>query len=120
MHESAAATSLLEEILRRAEGTPGRICRVSILAPGWDALEAESIRFHWDAVTRGTRAAGCRLDIALQPPAAQCLDCGWAGTLEDADRVLCASCHSEDVLELDHHEPPLVVQEIELVEEEAQ
>jgi hydrogenase nickel incorporation protein HypA/HybF len=39
-------------------------------------VEPESLRFCFDAVTRGTIAEGARLDIVTVPGAGWCLDCG--------------------------------------------
>ncbi|QBQ55936.1 hydrogenase maturation nickel metallochaperone HypA [Nitrosococcus wardiae] len=46
-------------------------------------VELESLRFSFDAVTRGTLAEGARLEILSAPGRAKCLSCGETVVLNE-------------------------------------
>ena len=83
MREMSLTESLVEGFSRV------RTVRVAIGALGH--VEADAVRFCFDAVTRGTIVEGARLDIRTVPGQAWCLDC--AKTVRAADRVAaCPEC----------------------------
>jgi hydrogenase nickel incorporation protein HypA/HybF len=77
MHELALTESLVGIVVE--ESRRQNIARVKAVVLEIGAIsqvEPESLRFCFDAVTRGTIAEGARLDIVTVPGAGWCLDCG--------------------------------------------
>jgi hydrogenase nickel incorporation protein HypA/HybF len=56
-------------------------------------VEAEALRFCFDAVTRGGPAAGARLDIVTTPGLAWCMPCGTRVSLAALGNA-CPHCGS--------------------------
>ncbi len=96
MHESALARGLLQAILSHAEHHGAR--RV-IRAHGWvaetETLARDSLRFHFEALCRGTIAAGATLELRLIHVEARCLACG-AVYRPEHHLLLCPGCGSAD------------------------
>src|SRR5581483_3017481 len=76
MHESSLAKNVLDAVLARASAD--RATRV-IAARGFladvEAIDPESLAFHFAAHARGTIAEGARLEIARTLVKARCLSC---------------------------------------------
>ncbi len=77
MHEMALAEGMLEivEDAARKNGAE-RVAVVCVELGALSHVEAEALRFCFDAVTRGGPAAGARLDIVTTPGEAWCMPCG--------------------------------------------
>ncbi len=77
MHEMALAESMLQivEDAARKNGAV-RVASVRLELGALSHVEAEALRFCFDAVTRGGPAAGARLDIVTTPGLAWCMPCG--------------------------------------------
>lgn len=56
----------------------------------------DSLAFAYELLTRGTPAAGSRLEIRHVPAAARCRGCGWEGELR-VPVFLCGACQSGEV-----------------------
>jgi hydrogenase nickel incorporation protein HypA/HybF len=99
MHESSLAKNVLDAVLARARAE--RAERV-LVARGWladvEAIDPESLAFHFAAHARGTIAEGARLEIARTLVKARCLDCR-AEFEPDHHVALCPSCGGEGELE---------------------
>jgi hydrogenase nickel incorporation protein HypA/HybF len=92
MHEMAMSESLVEiveEECRKHGFAKVRIVRVELGVLGH--VEADALRFCFDAVTRGTVAEGARLDIVPVAGAGFCLDCGETVPLSERFGA-CPSC----------------------------
>lgn len=76
MHEMSLAESVIQivEDCARREGAQ-RVLRVCLEIGDLAAVERESMRFCFDAVTRGGVADGAALDIVDTPGSAWCMDC---------------------------------------------
>lgn len=76
MHEMALTESLVELI--EGEGRKRGFARVRVVRLEIGALggvDAEAMRFCFDAVSQGTLVDGARLDINIAPGEGWCLDC---------------------------------------------
>ena len=84
MHEMSLAEGLIElveEEARKAQATRVKVVRLALGALGH--VEAEAMRFCFDAVSRGTMAEGAELDIVTIPGEGWCLDCGKTVPLQE-------------------------------------
>jgi hydrogenase nickel incorporation protein HypA/HybF len=84
MHEMALTESMIgivEEEARRQSFSRVRAVVLEIGVLG--CVEPESIRFCFDAVSRGTVAEGARLDIVLVTGEGWCIDCGMTVALAE-------------------------------------
>ena len=76
MHEMSLTegiVGIVEEEARRLGGV--RVRAVVLEIGALACAEAESLRFCFDVVSRGTPAEGARLDIVRVPGAGWCFDC---------------------------------------------
>ena len=92
MHEMSLTESLVE-LIENEQQKQGfarvRTVRLAIGALGH--VEADAIRFCFDAIARGTIVEGAQLDIRMVPGQAWCLDC--AETVRVSDRAgACPVC----------------------------
>ena len=77
MHEMALAESMLEIVAGTAERHGARrVTDVRLEIGVLSQVEADALRFCFDAVTRGSVAEGASLTIDLLPGAAWCMPCG--------------------------------------------
>lgn len=77
MHEMSLAEGLIELVEEEArKAGAGRVKVVRLALGALGHVEAEAMRFCFDAVSRGTSAEGAELDIVTVPGAGWCLDCG--------------------------------------------
>lgn len=77
MHEMSLAEGLIElveEEARKAGSKRVKVVRLALGALGH--VEAEAMRFCFEAVSCGTVAEGAALEIVTVPGAGWCLDCG--------------------------------------------
>lgn len=76
MHESLLAKQIADIALARATVEGARVIR---RVDGWvaetEALSVESLRLHFEAATRGTAAAGARLELRVTHVEAECDGC---------------------------------------------
>jgi hydrogenase nickel incorporation protein HypA/HybF len=76
MHEMALSEGLIELVEEEARRASARKVTVVRLALGaLSHVEADAIRFCFDAVSRGTLAEGAALAIDIVPGAGWCMDC---------------------------------------------
>ena len=77
MHEMALAESMLDIVESAARGNGGTTVRTVWLEIGaLSHVAPDALRFCFDAVTRGTKADGARLEIITTPGLAWCMPCG--------------------------------------------
>jgi len=83
MHEMSLAEGILDliEDAARREGF-GKVRTVFLEIGRLSSVEPEAMAFCFDAVVRGSRADGARLEIIAVPGAGLCLDCGRETMLE--------------------------------------
>jgi hydrogenase nickel incorporation protein HypA/HybF len=77
MHEMSLAEGLVELVEEEArKAGAGRVMVVRLALRALGHVEADAMRFCFDAVSRGTLAEGAKLDIVIVPGEGWCLDCG--------------------------------------------
>jgi hydrogenase nickel incorporation protein HypA/HybF len=92
MHEMALAESVLQIVRDCAREQGARAVRSVRLEIGALAsVQADALRFCFDAVVKGSLAEGARLDIDATPGAAWCFDCAAAVPVATL-AALCPRC----------------------------
>jgi hydrogenase nickel incorporation protein HypA/HybF len=77
MHEMSLAEGVLQLIEDARDRQPfDRVIAVLLEVGALAGVEAEAMRFCFDAVTRGSIAEGARLDILQAPGTGCCMACG--------------------------------------------
>ncbi len=93
MHEIGIMESTLEVVLRQAgEHRASRVHRIVLRIGALAGVEPESLRFAFDAVTRGTLAAGAELAIEAVPARAYCSGCAQDFGVERGFIFTCPAC----------------------------
>jgi hydrogenase nickel incorporation protein HypA/HybF len=93
MHEMAITQSIVDAVVERV-GT-ARVTRVGLQIGALSGVEADSVRFCFDVVTRDTLLEGASLQIARPVGSGRCRDCGDRFRVDDPLPV-CA-CGSVDI-----------------------
>jgi hydrogenase nickel incorporation protein HypA/HybF len=96
MHESALARDLLRTVLSHAEHHGAkRVVRASGWVAETETLSPDSLRFHFEALSRDTIAAGATLELRLIHVEARCPACG-AVYAPEHHLLLCPRCGNAD------------------------
>jgi hydrogenase nickel incorporation protein HypA/HybF len=74
MHELGITRNVVALCTERAGG--GRVTRVRLTIGKLSGVLAESVRFCFDVVAKGTPLDGARLEIEEPPGLGRCADCG--------------------------------------------
>ena len=83
MHEMSLAASVLELVENSATINGfSRVRTVWLEIGALAGVEAEAMRFCFDAVVKGTLAEGARLEIVATKGQGRCLDCGGSVFIE--------------------------------------
>ncbi|MHB0986121.1 MAG: hydrogenase maturation nickel metallochaperone HypA [Sulfuricella sp.] len=83
MHEMSLAASVLELVEDSAKVNGfSRVKTVWLEIGALAGVEAEAMRFCFDAVVKGTLAEGARLEIVATKGQGKCLDCGGSVFIE--------------------------------------
>jgi len=97
MHELAIATQIVDIALNRAEEVgASRIVSVRVKIGQFTAVEPDSLRFCFAALTGATAADGAELQIQQVPLTAECAICRRSFAPEDM-RFTCPECGSREV-----------------------
>jgi len=107
MHELGIANSVLQAVEKEVARHAGtRPCKVGLRIGELAAVDQDSLRFCFEAITRGTELESLQLEIELCPRRHRCGICAREFTIEDYNFRCpqCASleteCISGDELEL--------------------
>jgi hydrogenase nickel incorporation protein HypA/HybF len=123
MHEMGIANSVLHAVRTEVARYPGAIpCVVGLKVGELAAIDADALRFCFDALIRDTDLASLRLAIELCPRRHRCAACGLEFAVHDYEfqcpgcAVPAPECIGGDELELayievDDHEPSAVGKE---------
>ncbi len=98
MHEMGIANSILEATqkeTRRYRGTRAR--KVGVRIGELAAVDAESLRFCFEALTRDTELEGLQLEIEWCPRRHHCWNCDGVFVVTNHD-CRCPNCHSPDTI----------------------
>ncbi|MCL4471903.1 MAG: hydrogenase maturation nickel metallochaperone HypA [Gammaproteobacteria bacterium] len=83
MHEMSLAASVLELVENSAKVNGfSRVKTVWLEIGALAGVEAEAMRFCFEAVVKGTLAEGARLEIVATKGQGKCLDCGGSVFIE--------------------------------------
>ena len=107
MHEMGIANSVLEAVRKEMRRYPeARPAKVGLRIGEMAAVDQESLRFCFEALTAGTDVEGLQLEIELCPRRHRCKDCGKEFNVADYDfqceacGAVNSECISGDQLEL--------------------
>lgn len=94
MHELSIATSIVEQIRSELAKRPGsRATALGLRIGALAGVDAESLRFGFDAIVSDSDLAPMRLEIELVPRQHKCIDCNTDYSAIDNDSR-CPSCGS--------------------------
>jgi hydrogenase nickel incorporation protein HypA/HybF len=97
MHEMALAEGIVQIVEGAARANDATAVRAVWLELGaLSHVEQDALRFSFDVVTRGTVAAGARLEVVTTPGRAWCMPCGEAVHLERLGNA-CPICGSHQL-----------------------
>jgi hydrogenase nickel incorporation protein HypA/HybF len=92
MHELALAQNLFTIMERTAvQNGGGRIEAATLRLGAMTHIEAETLSFAFDVVTRGTCAEGCQLVFVRVPLTIRCPACAFEGEISP-DAAACPKC----------------------------
>ena len=90
MHEMGIATSVLDAARKEAERHSGaKVLRVGLRIGEWSGVDPESLRFCFEALTRGDEAPLLEIDFRLRQN--RCTGCGTVFALKDY-QIDCPNC----------------------------
>jgi hydrogenase nickel incorporation protein HypA/HybF len=110
MHEAMIAESILAAISSEAVKYPGKPIAAKISCGAFASINDELLNFAFEAIAKGTRCEGIRLEIEHKPIRGQCHKCQSIFDYE-LSSPLCPQCRSDDVAILP--EEPLLLETIE-------
>jgi hydrogenase nickel incorporation protein HypA/HybF len=101
MHELGITQNILSIALRHAEQVGAtRITRLNLVIGDLSSIAEDSVRFYWDAVSRGTIAEGAELHFEQVPAMFRCRNCEVEFSPVEQD-LACPDCGAHDVIMLD-------------------
>jgi len=110
MHEFSIASGIAETVLTFAEARNiQRVVEVRLTVGELTCVEADQLRFCFEAITPGTALEGCALEIEKAAAVVRCADCGYQGPPKYWDEALagvsfptlqCPTCgHTAEAIE---------------------
>ena len=118
MHELAATQGLLQIALDTAAGAGAtRVLAIDVVIGELTSMVDDSVQFYFDALSRGTPAAGARLHFRREPAIASCAACGHVADVRPPLAPCCTACGAAaltvsggqafyvDSIEVDHESP---------------
>ena len=93
MHELAVTQSILDIVVRHAEGAGAqRILAVNLVIGDLTGFVDDSIQFYFDFLSKDTPAQGARLEIDRVPARVRCHECGAEYAAPDSRLWSCPDC----------------------------
>jgi len=113
MHELGIAQDMLRIAMDyAAKNNATRITALNIEMSAAADESTDSLRFHFEHLSRGTMAEGARIEILRVPVRASCLDCANEFDF-GIDYATCPQCHSHRVRPLPQDEFKLTSIDVE-------
>ena len=98
MHELSLTRNLLDIVDEYAARHGFRVVHSMKLSFGrLSCIDAESLKFSFDVLSKGTKAQGARLDLEILPAVVYCFTCEKEFELESYLSE-CPQCHGNDIL----------------------
>lgn len=93
MHELGIMASAMDTVLRELNARGGqRVHRIVLRVGAVSGVEAEALRFAFEAVTIDTPAAGAELEIENVPARAFCSACAQEFVIDSGFVFMCPQC----------------------------
>jgi hydrogenase nickel incorporation protein HypA/HybF len=113
MHELGIAQEMLKIALDyAAKNNATRITQFDVAMSALADESEDSLRFHFEHLTRGSIAEGARVEITRVPIPAKCLECGHDFSLTN-EATTCPQCASVRVRALPQDEFKLISIQVE-------
>jgi len=113
MHEMGIANSILQAVTEELRLHPGaRATEVGVRIGELAALDAESLRFCFEALARDTKLEGLQLKLEMCPRRHECAKCGHQFTVHDYE-FCCRRCGAGDTQCISGEELELAYLEVE-------
>jgi len=113
MHELGIANSVLEAVKTETARHPGSFpCKVGIRVGELAAIDQESLRFCFEAITRETEFESLALEIEVCPRRHRCSDCGHEFVVLEYN-FRCPKCASLETAHISGDELELAFLEVE-------
>lgn len=94
MHELSIASSIIEQVRSELAKRPGtRATALGLRIGALSGVDADALRFGFDAIVSDSELAGLRLEMELVPRQHKCIDCSADYTAIDNDSQ-CPACGS--------------------------
>ena len=98
MHEGGFTGRIVATILDELKKFPDqKVLRVKVLVGEMLHLEPESVRMHYQLLTKNSILEGVELELKQIPVTVECVRCHQDVRVEDHHRLVCGQCGSEDV-----------------------
>jgi len=98
MHEGNFTEQIVEAILSELKGfSDKRPERIRVKVGEMLHLEEESVRLHYEILTKDTVLEGVQLDLQPVPVTIRCEVCKREAMAEDHHLLICPHCHSLEV-----------------------
>ena len=110
MHETMVAESLLATISEEAKTQNAKPVRAKISCGMLNAINDEALCFAFDAIAKGTRCEGIKLEIEHKPMRGQCKKCSEHFEVK-LSHLKCPKCDGEEFDLLP--DAPLLLEQIE-------
>jgi len=110
MHEAMVAQKLLASIAAEAEKHNLKPLSAKISCGKFYAIHEDMLNFAFEAIAKGTRCQGVKLNVEQKSAQAKCKSCDITFDL-DIDLLCCRDCKTEDIQILP--DPPLLLEQIE-------
>jgi hydrogenase nickel incorporation protein HypA/HybF len=92
VHEFSAIESILNTALQQAQAARARrVTGLHLVVGPLADVEAESVQFYWDEISRGTLAEGARLHYRRSTVEFVCVECG-SRFAPQPEQALCPIC----------------------------
>ncbi len=92
MHELAITESLLSVAVESATAAGAeRIRTIRMRVGALTGVVPDSMRFYFDAISRGTLAEGASLEMTIVPASAECADCATTFPADEG-MLACPTC----------------------------
>ena len=95
MHEMTVAAELVRILSDAAEDAGAtQVVGARLRIGALSCLSHDALRFGFEALSRDTLAAGCKLEIVTVPAAGHCTSCEWTGEVTDTLHLYCPECEA--------------------------